>query len=588
MTLFLPTTKEEALARGWSRLDVILVTGDSYIDSPHMGVAVIGRILEDAGYRVGIIAQPDPARPADIQRLGPPALFWGVSGGSVDSMVANYTALKKRRRSDDFTPGGVNNRRPDRAVIVYANLIRRYRRSSAPIVLGGIEASLRRVSHYDFWSNRIRRSILFDAKADMLVYGMGEKPVLALAGALQNNEDYRQIRGLCYKADHPPPEALILPDHETVARDAEAFSTMFAQFYHNNDPVTGRVLCQRQDTRYLVQNPPPAPHSMEELDAVYALRYVYDQHPHYEKQGPVQALETIRFSLATHRGCYGECHFCAIAVHQGRTVQWRSQESLLGEARRLALHPRFKGVLQDVGGPTANMYGFECARKQRRGACRHRRCLFPEVCEHLPVDHARQVRLLKALRRMPGMRRVFVASGLRCDLAMADRRAGKAYVDALAGAHVSGQLKIAPEHTEPEVLKLMGKSGQVLLPFRKRFLQASRAAGKRQYLTYYFIAAHPGTTQEHMRKLKSYCRKHLKIAPRQVQIFTPTPSTFATLMYWTEKDPFTHRKIFVEKDPAGKQRQKKQLLPRHTLRAGKQSARSPRKPPHRLGSRHKH
>ncbi len=585
MTLFLPTTIEEVHARGWSQLDVILVTGDSYIDSPHMGVAVIGRMLEDAGYRVGIIAQPDPDRPADIRRLGHPALFWGVSGGSVDSMVANYTALKKKRRSDDFTPGGVNNRRPDRAVIVYANLIRRYHRSNVPIVLGGIEASLRRVSHYDFWSNRIRRSILFDAKADILVYGMGEKPVRALAGALQNNEDYRQIRGLCFKADQPPPEALVLPDHETVARDADAFSTMFAQFYHNNDPVTGRVLCQRQDTRYLVQNPPPTPHSIEELDAVHALNYVYDQHPHYEKQGPVRALETIRFSLATHRGCYGECHFCAIAVHQGRTVQWRSQESLLQEARRLARHPRFKGVLQDVGGPTANMYGFECARKQRRGACRHRRCLFPEVCEHLPVNHARQVRLLTALRRLPGMRRVFVASGLRCDLAMADQRAGKAYVDALAGHHVSGQLKIAPEHTESEVLDLMGKSGRDLLPFRKRFLRASHAAGKRQYLTYYFIAAHPGTTPEHMRQLKSYCRRHLKIAPRQVQIFTPTPSTFATLMYWTEKDPFSRRKLFVEKDPARKQGQKNQLLPRPTRRSGKPSARPPRKPSRRLGRR---
>jgi uncharacterized radical SAM protein YgiQ len=581
MTSFLPTTKEDVHNRGWSRLDVILVTGDSYIDSPHIGVAVIGRVLEDAGYRVGVIAQPDPDTPEDILRLGHPTLFWGVTGGSVDSMVANYTALKKKRRSDDFTPGGVNDRRPDRAVIVYTNLIRRYGRPGVPIVLGGIEASLRRVSHYDFWSDRIRRSILFDAKADILVYGMGEKTITALAAALQNNEDYRPIRGLCFKAGQPPPEALILPDHETVARDADAFRAMFKQFYHNNDPVTGRVLCQRQDTRYLVQNPPPTPHSVAELDAVYALKYTYDQHPFYENQGPVRALETIRFSLATHRGCYGECRFCAIAVHQGRTVQWRSQESLLNEARRLGNHPGFKGVLQDVGGPTANMYGFECARKQRRGACRHRRCLYPEVCEHLPVNHARQMALLTALRRLPGMRRVFVASGLRCDLAMADRRAGQAYVDALAGAHVSGQLKIAPEHTAPEVLALMGKSGRDLLPFRKRFLQASRAAGKRQYLTYYFMAAYPGTTDEHMRQLKSFCRTRLKIAPEQVQIFTPTPSTFAALMYWTEKDPFSHRRLFVEKDPVRKQSQKNQLLPRQNVRPGKQSSRSLRKPPNR-------
>ena len=574
--MFLPTTMEEVHTRGWSGLDVILVTGDSYIDSPHIGVAVIGRTLEDAGYRVGIIAQPDPDAPDEIRRLGSPALFWGVTAGSVDSMVANYTALKKRRRSDDFTPGGANNRRPDRAVIAYTNSIRRHCRPNVPIVLGGIEASLRRISHYDFWSDRVRRSILFDAKADILVYGMGEKPVRALARALQKGEDYRRLQGICYKTDKPPASALQLPDHEMVARDPEAFTTMFERFYRHNDPVTGRILCQRQDTRYLVQNPPPAPLSTDELDAVYALDYEYDQHPHYEKMGPVRALETIRFSLATHRGCYGECHFCAITVHQGRTVQCRSQASLISEARRLSAHPRFKGVLLDVGGPTANMYGFECERKLRRGACRHRRCLYPKVCEHLPVDHARQLDLLKALRRLPGMRKVFVASGLRCDLVMADRQSGRAYVDALAERHVSGQLKIAPEHTEPEVLAQMGKPGGDLLPFRKHFLQASRKVGKRQFLTYYFIAAHPGTTAAHMKKLKSFCRSQLRIAPEQVQIFTPSPSTYSTLMYWTGRDPFKREKLFIEKAPRAKQHQKTLLLPRRSARSGlKRSRRVP-------------
>ena len=565
--MFLPTTMDEVRARGWSGLDVVLVSGDSYIDSPHIGVAVIGRTLEDAGYRVGVIAQPDPETSDDIRRLGMPTLFWGVTAGSVDSMVANYTALRKKRRSDDFTPGGVNNRRPDRAAIVYTNLIRRHCRSAVPIVLGGIEASLRRVSHYDFWSDRIRRSILFDAKADILVYGMGEKPVRALARALERGEDYRRVKGICYKASEPPVGALRLPDHARVVRNPEAFTAMFEQFYHNNDPVTGRILCQRQDNRYLVQNPPPAPHAMDELDAIYALDFEYDQHPYYEKQGPVRALETIRFSLATHRGCYGECHFCAIAVHQGRTVQWRSQSSLLSEARRLSAHPRFKGILLDVGGPTANMYGFECERKARQGACRHRRCLYPKVCQHLPVDHARQLALLNAMRRLPGMRRVFVASGLRCDLVMADHRSGQAYIDALAGRHVSGQLKIAPEHTEPEVLKRMGKPGNNLLPFRERFLRASRRAGKHQFLTYYFIAAHPGSTTGHMKKLKSFCRAQLKIAPEQVQIYTPTPSTYSTLLYWTGRDPFSQQEIFVEKDPVKKQRQKAQLLPRRSVRA---------------------
>lgn len=557
----------EIRTRGWSGLDVILVTGDSYIDSPHIGVAIIGRILEAAGYRVGIIAQPDIDSPDDIRRLGSPELFWGVSAGSVDSMVANYTALKKRRRSDDFTPGGLNNRRPDRATIVYTNLIRRHCRPSVPIVIGGIEASLRRISHYDFWSNRIRRSILFDAKADILIYGMGEKPVLELARALHEGTDYRQIRGICYKADHPPEKALGLAAHERVAHDPKAFSAMFDQFYRHNDPRTARVLCQRQDTRYLVQNPPPAPHSTEALDAVYALDFAYDQHPFYENQGPVRALDTIRFSLTSHRGCYGECHFCAIAVHQGRTVQWRSQASLLREARRLSNHRRFKGILQDVGGPTANMYGFECDRKHHKGACQHRRCLFPKICEHLPVDHTRQLTLLDALRKLPGMRKVFVASGLRCDLVMADRQSGEAYIDALAGQHVSGQLKIAPEHSEDEVLQRMGKPGLAdLIPFRDRFLQASRSAGKRQYLTYYFIAAHPGTTAAHMRALGAFCRRHLRMAPEQVQIFTPTPSTYATLMYWTGRDPFSAEKIFVEKDPVRKQRQKTEILPRRSQR----------------------
>ena len=567
--MFLPTTATEMRQRGWSALDVILVTGDSYIDSPHIGVAVIGHVLIEAGYRVGIIAQPDPSGPDDIRRLGAPDLFWGVTGGSVDSMVANYTALHKKRRRDDFTPGGINTRRPDRAVIVYTNLIRRYCRPSVPIVLGGIEASLRRIAHYDFWSNRIRRAILFDAKADILVYGMGEKTVRKLARALRRGEDYRLIRGICYKARRPPQDAVHLPDYTHCASDPEAFSTMFQRFYRHNDPLTARILCQRQNNRYLVQNPPPRPLSTGELDAVYALGYEYDQHPYYERQGPVRALDTIRFSLATHRGCYGECHFCAIAVHQGRTVQWRSQASLLREARRLTNHPRFKGVLQDVGGPTANMYGFECDRKYRRGACRQRRCVYPKVCEHLPVDHGRQMALLKALRRLPRVRKVFVASGVRYDLVMADRQSGRAYVDALARRHVSGQLKIAPEHSEPDVLARMGKSGiEALMPFRAQFQQASRAAGKDQYLTYYFIAAHPGAQSGHMQRLKAFCREQLKIAPQQVQIFTPTPSTYSTLMYWTGRDPFSGEKIFVEKNPRRKQHQKNTLRPAHSGRSG--------------------
>ncbi|HSO21120.1 MAG TPA: YgiQ family radical SAM protein, partial [Desulfosarcina sp.] len=323
--MFLPTTAREVRDRGWQAPDVVIVTGDSYIDSPHIGAAVIGRVLEAAGFRVGVIAQPDIHSGRDIMRLGQPRLFWGLTAGCVDSMVANYTALGKKRKSDDFTPGGLNTRRPDRAVIVYANLIRRWGGQGAPIVLGGMEASLRRISHYDVWSDRVRRSILFDARADALVYGMGEQTVVALARALDRGEDYRHLRGLCTIAPQPPANYLVLPSHETVASDPKAFTAMFHAFYRQNDPLTAIGLCQQQDTRWLVQNPPVPPPATEELDAVFALPYTLDQHPFYEVQGPVRALETIRFALTTHRGCYGECHFCAIAVHQGRTVYGRSE-----------------------------------------------------------------------------------------------------------------------------------------------------------------------------------------------------------------------------------------------------------------------
>jgi len=559
---FLPTTPREVQEHGGSPLDVIIVTGDSYIDSPYIGAALIGRVLLAAGYRVGLIAQPDIHSGDDIMRLGRPRLFWGVTAGSVDSMVANYTALGRRRQRDDFTPGGQNDRRPDRAVIVYANLIRRWSGPEVPIVLGGLEASLRRISHYDAWSNRVRRSILFDARAHVLIYGMGEETVLALAGALDRQTDFRDLRGLCYIARQPREGYAILPPHEQVAVDRQAFTAMFHQFYRQNDPRTAIGLCQQQDSRWLVQNPPAFPPSTEALDAVYELPYTYGQHPHYEAQGPVTALDTIGFALTTHRGCYGECNFCAIAVHQGRTVYGRSEASLQREARRMTAHPRFKGIIQDLGGPTANMYGFECERKLAKGACPQKRCLYPRVCPHLPVNHDRLRRLMASLRRIPGIRKVFVASGLRPDLVLADREAGDRYLEALVRHHVSGQLKIAPEHSEPHVLACMGKPPvESCTLFRERFNAATRHAGRDQFLSYYFIAAYPGCTLSDMHRLRRYTRTRLRIAPQQVQIFTPTPSTYATLMYHTEQDPFAEKPLFVEKDQRQKQRQKNALLP---------------------------
>ncbi|MFW5637211.1 MAG: YgiQ family radical SAM protein [Thermodesulfobacteriota bacterium] len=561
---FLPTTPAEVRRLGWSGLDAILVTGDTYIDAPHIGVAVIGRVLLDAGFRVGIIAQPDTASDTDITRLGEPALFWGVTGGCVDSMVANFTASGKRRKSDDMTPGGQNTRRPDRAVIHYTNLIRRYFKGTRPIILGGIEASLRRISHYDAWADAVRRSILFDAKADILVYGMGEATLVELARRLKEQRPIESIRGICYirreipepSTEFPVPD-IELPPHDAVVSDKDAFIRMFRTFYDHADPITAARLIQKQDTRYLVQNPPAFPPSPETLDRVHELPYVRDVHPFYKKSGRVAALDTIRFSLATHRGCYGECRFCAISVHQGRRVVSRSRDSILREAAGFAAHPEFKGVIPDVGGPTANMYGADCDRKAKKGACPEKGCLFPETCKRLPVHHGQQIALLRALRNLDGVRKVFIGSGIRYDLILADQKAGEAYLQEILRHHVSGQLKIAPEHISDPVLDLMGKPGRERLEaFLRLFASCNRKAPRKSFLTYYLMAAHPGCTQADMAQLRAYALQKLGMLPEQVQIFTPTPSTFATLMYHTEKDPFSGKKIFVEKQVSGKLKQK--------------------------------
>lgn len=556
-TVFIPTTLQEMKQLGWDQADIILVTGDSYIDSPYIGAAVIGKVLIHAGFRVGIIAQPDIHSPQDITRLGEPALFWGLTAVCIDSMVANYTATKTPRKSDDYTPGGINNRRPNRATIVYTNLIRRYYKNTVPVVLGGIEASLRRIAHYDFWSDQIRASVLFDSKADILVYGMAERTVVDLANHLRDHTGYHDLSGICYISKEPRAGYLELPSFATVRGDKKAFIEMFHLFYQNNDPLNAQGLVQQYDTRYLIQNPPPPYLTQEELDAVYALDYERSQHPYYESQGPVKALETIKTSIATHRGCYGECNFCAIAVHEGRTVRWRSQDSILKEARTIAALPDFKGYIHDLSGPTANMYGFECKKKLEKGSCKDKRCLYPKICSALRPDHSQQIQLLRKLRKIKGIKKIFVASGLRYDLLLEDKKHGQEYLKELVQYHTSGQLKIAPEHTQNSVLKYMGKPGQEpLVEFKDRFDQESKKAHKNQYLTYYLIAAHPGCTEADMRELKRFTSKQLKINPEQVQIFTPTPSTYSSLMYYTEIDPFTMQPIFVEKDPTQRRRQK--------------------------------
>ncbi|AGG08542.1 putative radical SAM protein YgiQ family [Dehalococcoides mccartyi BTF08] len=560
--MFLPTTPQELLKLGWDQPDIILVTGDSYIDSPFIGSALIGKVLSQAGYRVGIIAQPDIHTDSDICRLGEPKLFWGITAGSVDSMVANYTSLKKRRKSDDYTPGGMNNRRPDQASIVYTNLIKHYFKNTRPIVLGGIEASLRRISHFDFWTDRIRPSILFDAKADYLLYGMAEKAVLELAAALKNGTEVRDIRGLCYIAGAEESAIkragyLELPPFEAVEKDAHTLIDMFHDFYRNNDSLTAKGLYQKNGNRYLIQNPPSMPLTQKEMDGIYGLDFERTQHPYYQKQGAVKALETIRFSIQSHRGCYGECNFCAIAMHEGRTVQWRSPESILAEAQKLARYPDFKGYIQDIGGPTANMYGFECEKKLKEGACQDKRCLYPQVCPSLKVNHHKQLEMLKKVRSVAGVKKVFASSGIRYDLLLSDRQYGEQYLKELVQHYISGQMKVAPEHTETAVLNRMGKPGiSLLLRFKELFDRMNKKFGKEQFLTYYLIAAHPGCTRSDMQKLKRFTRDNLRINPEQVQIFLPAPSTYSSLMYCTGIDPFSKKPVFVEKDPQNKDQQK--------------------------------
>jgi len=566
---YLPTTRAEMDARGWEQCDVILISGDAYIDSPFIGVAVVGRILEREGYRVGIIGQPDIATD-DIMRLGEPRLFWGVSGGSVDSMVANYTATKKFRKSDDYTPGGVNNARPDRATLVYTNLIRKHFKNTVPIVLGGIEASLRRVTHYDYWTNKLRKPILFDSKADYLIYGMGEGAIIELPKRLERGESPHDIRGLCYIAKTPVEGYLTLPSHQECLDNKERYIDLFDLFYDNNDPISAKGLCQEVDGRYAIQNPPADYLDESEMDAVSALPFTRELHPYHRPQGGVKCLETIKFSIMTHQGCWGECNFCAIGVHQGRTIRTRSEESILSEAKQFTEYKDFKGIISDVGGPTANMYGYECSKKLKHGTCDHQRCVDDtHLCKKMKVDHTRVINLLRRLREVRGIKKAFVASGVRYDLINEDKRQGYEYLKEMVRHHISGQMKVAPEHTSPHVLHLMNKPGkQTLVDFKKLYERLNREEGKNQFLTYYLIAAHPGCTEKDMHDLKRFTTQELKMNPEQAQVFTPTPGTYSAVMYYTEMDPQTRQKIFVEKDTTRKEKQKQIVVAKDTFKSG--------------------
>jgi uncharacterized radical SAM protein YgiQ len=555
---FLITTPEEMKRRGIEQLDVILISGDAYIDSPFIGVATVGRLLESRGYKVGIIGQPDVESGDDIGRLGEPKLFWGVSGGSIDSMVANYTATKKFRNSDDYTPGGKNNKRPDRAVLVYTNLIRRFFKNTAPVVLGGIEASLRRVTHYDYWTNKLRKPVLFDSKADYLIYGMGEQAIFDLTDALRDGGDVTKVRGVCYISKEPVESYHQLPSHQECLDVKENYIDLFDLFYDNNDPISANGLCQKVDSRYSIQNPPCDYLNEEEMDSVSALPFTRELHPYHQPEGKVKCLETIKFSIMTHQGCWGECNFCAIGVHQGRTIRTRSEESILKEASDFNSYKDYKGIISDVGGPTANMYGYECNKKLKHGTCAHQRCVDSRhLCGSMKVNHGRNIELLRRVREVPGVRKAFVASGIRYDLISEDKAHGYSYLKELVKHHISGQMKVAPEHTQQHVLDLMGKPGkQTLIDFKKLYDKLNKEEGKNQFLTYYLIAAHPGCEEKDMHELKRFTRDELQMTPEQAQVFTPTPGTYSAVMYYTEMDPVTRQKIFVEKDTRRKEKQK--------------------------------
>ena len=553
--MFLPTTEREMRALGWDAPDVILVSGDTYTDNSYNGTALIGHWLMDHGIRAAVIAQPSMEGPEDIARLGQPKLFWSVSAGCVDSMVANYTPARKFRKEDDFTPGGLNNRRPDRACIAYTNLIKKHIKGR-PIFLAGIEASLRRTAHYDFWSDSVRRSILLDSKADGIIYGMAELATLEVARCVRDGEDWRGTRGVCYMSSEKPDGCVEFPSYEDCASDRRAMVRLFNMFRDSCDPVTGRDAVQLHGNRYLVQRRPQRPLRTEELDSLYGSDFENAVHPYYAAQGQVRCMDTVRNSVTTHRGCYGECAFCAIAAHQGRTVVSRSEDSIVAEVERMASRKGFNGIVQDVGGPTANMYGIDCDVKASKGACRDRRCLGDRPCPKLMIDHTRQIRLLDRISGVEGVRRVFVNSGIRYDMILADRKHGEEYLRCIVEDHVSGQLKVAPEHTSDRVLGYMGKPGsRELKDFKRMFDRLSAECGKDQYLTYYFMAAHPGCTDDDMRQLSDFCRRELKMRPEQVQVFTPTPSTESTMMYCTGLDR-GGGKVFVEKSLQGRQRQK--------------------------------
>ncbi len=556
---FLPVCREDLEEIGISRLDFVYVIGDAYVDHPSFGPALISRVLTAQGFTVGILAQPDYRNVSSITALGEPRLGFLVSAGNMDSMVNHYTAAKKRRSTDSYTPGGISGRRPDRAVIVYCNLIRQ-KYKNIPVIIGGIEASLRRLAHYDYWSDSVRRSILLESGADLISYGMGERSVTAIAWALQEGipvQELTDIPGTVCKVRSPEQlrHCVLLPEYGEIIKDKKKYAESFAVQYSNTDPFSGKRLAEGYSKNcFVVQNPASKPLTQKEMDGVYGLPYQRTWHPMYDASGGVPALSEVRFSLTSCRGCFGGCSFCALTFHQGRIIQTRSHESLLAEARQMTKEPDFKGYIHDVGGPTADFRAPSCEKQMTKGTCRDRQCLFPNPCRNLRADHTDYLALLRKLRALPNVKKVFIRSGIRFDYVLADK--DSSFLEELCRYHVSGQLKVAPEHVSDKVLACLGKpEHKVYREFAGKYRKMNESLGMKQYLVPYLMSSHPGSTMKEAVKLAEYCRD-LGYMPEQVQDFYPTPSTISTCMYYTGLDPRNAKPVYVPKSLHEKEMQR--------------------------------
>lgn len=554
MREFLPVNKEDLKDRGWKELDFIIVSGDAYVDHPSFGVAIIGRLLENMGYKVGIIAQPDWKNTKDFKKLGKPRLGFLITSGNIDSMVNHYSVSKKRRKKDLYSPGGEMGLRPDRATIVYSHKIRESFKDT-PIILGGIEASLRRMAHYDYWDDKIRRSILLDSKADLLIYGMAEKQMRYLAEALESGLPISEItflKGTVYKTKDRDRayEPIFLPTFDEIIKSKKKYAESFMTQYENLDSITGSPLVEEYKDYYIVQNPAEDPMEENELDYTYSLDYMRDYHPMYKEKGGIPAIEEVKFSLISNRGCFGNCNFCALAFHQGRTVQSRSHKSIINEAKEIIWDKDFKGYIHDVGGPTANFRHRACDKQVKHGVCKKKQCLYPKPCDKLKIDHKDYTELLKNLREIPEVKKVFVRSGIRYDYLIHDK--DETFFKELCKHHVSGQLKVAPEHISDVVLEKMGKPKKnVYEKFVKKYESINKELNKNQYIVPYLMSSHPGSSIKESIELAEYLRD-IKYTPEQVQDFYPTPSTLSTCMYYTELDPRTMKKVYVAKEPREK------------------------------------